>query len=68
MSEIKKALDAGCYYAEDGKHGRPFTQPVMCNQVKDKECYNQDGEKCKVCEYQSLCLCTRPDRPVWREK
>jgi len=35
----------------------------MCNQVTDKECYNQDGSRCQGCEYQSLCLCTKTDRP-----
>ena len=43
-------------------------ESVLCNQVPEKECYNKDGSRCKTCEYQSLCLCTRIDRPYTENK
>ena len=43
-------------------------ESIMCNQFPEKECYNKDGNRCKTCEYQSLCLCTRIDRPHIEEQ
>ncbi len=59
-------------YAESGDYRqmvRNFLNSLTvkdepCNQVEDKSCYNQDGKRCLTCEFTSLCLCTRFDRPA----